>query len=141
MFLRNGLEPGHLLILGLVVILLFGSKKLPDTARALGKSLRIFKNETAAMRNDATAPSETPSETPSEAPDATTGVPTDAPMAVTAAAVADSPVGTVADAPVGAAPMPSAQRQAPPGTPTAPAAGEPGRTRTEGGSSRADDVR
>ncbi|MEV0969042.1 Sec-independent protein translocase subunit TatA [Microtetraspora glauca] len=133
MFLRNGLEPGHLLILGLVVILLFGSKKLPDTARALGKSLRIFKNETAAMRNDATAPFETPFETPSETPDATTGVPTDAPMAVTAAAVGD--------APVGAAPMPSTQRQAPPGTPTAPAAGEPGRTRTEGGSSRADDVR
>ncbi|MFD9812040.1 Sec-independent protein translocase subunit TatA [Streptomyces sp. NPDC059080] len=50
--LRNGLEPWHLLIVGIVVILLFGSSKLPDTARALGKSLRILKSETKAMKND-----------------------------------------------------------------------------------------
>ncbi|MFF9479605.1 Sec-independent protein translocase subunit TatA [Streptomyces sp. NPDC014733] len=50
--LRNGLEPWHLLIVGIVVILLFGSRKLPDTARALGKSLRILKSETKAMKND-----------------------------------------------------------------------------------------
>ena len=51
--LRNGLEPWHLLIVVLIVILLFGSKKLPDTARALGKSLRILKSETKAMKDDA----------------------------------------------------------------------------------------
>ncbi|MEV5593601.1 Sec-independent protein translocase subunit TatA [Streptomyces sp. NPDC052496] len=51
--LRNGLEPWHLLIVAIVVILLFGSKKLPDTARALGKSLRILKSETKAMKGDA----------------------------------------------------------------------------------------
>ncbi|GGX36979.1 Sec-independent protein translocase subunit TatA [Streptomyces noursei] len=50
--LRNGLEPWHLLVVALVVILLFGSKKLPDTARALGKSLRILKSETKAMKDD-----------------------------------------------------------------------------------------
>ncbi|WP_052859985.1 MULTISPECIES: Sec-independent protein translocase subunit TatA [Streptomyces] len=50
--LRNGLEPWHLLIVVLVVILVFGSKKLPDTARALGKSLRILKSETKAMKDD-----------------------------------------------------------------------------------------
>ncbi|MFI9231251.1 Sec-independent protein translocase subunit TatA [Streptomyces rimosus] len=50
--LRNGLEPWHLLIVALVVILLFGSKKLPDTARALGKSLRILKSETKAMKDE-----------------------------------------------------------------------------------------
>ncbi|WP_425831374.1 Sec-independent protein translocase subunit TatA [Streptomyces fractus] len=49
---RNALEPWHLLILGLVIILLFGSKKLPDTARSLGKSLRILKSETKAMKGD-----------------------------------------------------------------------------------------
>ncbi|MFH8345081.1 Sec-independent protein translocase subunit TatA [Streptomyces sp. NPDC018045] len=53
--LRNGLEPWHLLVVALVVILLFGSKKLPDTARALGKSLRILKSETKAMKGDAGA--------------------------------------------------------------------------------------
>ncbi|MGY0020361.1 Sec-independent protein translocase subunit TatA [Streptomyces sp. cg35] len=49
---RNALEPWHLLILGLVIILVFGSKKLPDTARSLGKSLRILKSETQAMKEE-----------------------------------------------------------------------------------------
>ncbi|MEU5299176.1 Sec-independent protein translocase subunit TatA [Streptomyces noursei] len=50
--LRNGLEPWHLLIVAIVVIVLFGSKKLPDSARALGKSLRILKSEAKAMKED-----------------------------------------------------------------------------------------
>lgn len=52
--LRNALEPWHLLILGLVIIVVFGSKKLPDTARSLGRSLRILKSETKAMKEDGT---------------------------------------------------------------------------------------
>ncbi|MDK1473523.1 Sec-independent protein translocase subunit TatA [Streptomyces sp. 549] len=39
------------IIIGLIV-LIFGAKRLPDTARALGKSLRILKSETAAMKNE-----------------------------------------------------------------------------------------
>ncbi|MFJ8919656.1 sec-independent protein translocase protein TatA [Streptomyces sp. LamerLS-316] len=54
--LRNGLEPWHLLILGIVVIMLFGSKKLPESARALGQSLRILRSETRAMKDDDAAP-------------------------------------------------------------------------------------
>ncbi|WEH40515.1 Sec-independent protein translocase subunit TatA [Streptomyces sp. AM 2-1-1] len=50
--LRNGLEPWHLLILAVVFIALFGSKKLPEAARALGKSARILKSEAQAMKND-----------------------------------------------------------------------------------------
>ncbi|MCX4966723.1 Sec-independent protein translocase subunit TatA [Streptomyces sp. NPDC079020] len=50
--LRNGLEPWHLLIVAIVLIVLFGSKKLPDTARALGKSMRILKSETKAMKEE-----------------------------------------------------------------------------------------
>ena len=38
-------EPSHLLLVILVLILLFGAKRLPDSARAIGKSLRIFKGE------------------------------------------------------------------------------------------------
>jgi sec-independent protein translocase protein TatA len=38
-------EPSHLLILLLVAMVLFGAKRLPDSARALGRSLRIFKAE------------------------------------------------------------------------------------------------
>jgi sec-independent protein translocase protein TatA len=50
--LRNGLEPWHLLIVVAVVFLLFGYRKLPDTARALGKSMRILKSEAKAMKED-----------------------------------------------------------------------------------------
>jgi sec-independent protein translocase protein TatA len=36
---------------------LFGSRKLPDTARALGKSMRILKSEAKAMKEEnASAP-------------------------------------------------------------------------------------
>ncbi|WP_031083938.1 Sec-independent protein translocase subunit TatA [Streptomyces sp. NRRL WC-3549] len=48
--LRNGLEPWHLLVLAIVIIVLFGSKKLPDAARGLGKSMRILKSEAEAMK-------------------------------------------------------------------------------------------
>lgn len=37
--------PGHWAVLAVAMILLFGAKKLPDAARSLGKSLRIFKSE------------------------------------------------------------------------------------------------
>ncbi|MGV9268181.1 Sec-independent protein translocase subunit TatA [Kitasatospora sp. NPDC003701] len=49
---RNGLEPWHLIIVLAVLVLLFGSKKLPEAARGLGKSLRILKAETKAMHED-----------------------------------------------------------------------------------------
>ncbi|SEB67812.1 sec-independent protein translocase protein TatA [Streptomyces sp. 2131.1] len=53
--LRNGLEPWHLLIVALVVIMVFGSKKLPDMARSLGKSARILKSEAKAMKTESGA--------------------------------------------------------------------------------------
>ena len=48
-FLR---EPSHILLLLIVVVVLFGAKRLPDSARSLGKSLRIFKSEMKEMKND-----------------------------------------------------------------------------------------
>ncbi|NEA98072.1 Sec-independent protein translocase subunit TatA [Streptomyces sp. SID13726] len=50
--LRNGLEPWHLLVVAIMIILLFGSKKLPEAARGLGKSMRILKSEAKAMKDD-----------------------------------------------------------------------------------------
>ncbi|MEV5375527.1 twin-arginine translocase TatA/TatE family subunit [Streptosporangium nondiastaticum] len=50
--LRNALEPWHILVVVLVMVVLFGSRKLPDTARALGKSMRILKSEAKAMKAD-----------------------------------------------------------------------------------------
>ena len=45
------LSPWHLLILAAVVLVLFGAKRLPDSARSLGKAMRIFKTETAGLRD------------------------------------------------------------------------------------------
>jgi sec-independent protein translocase protein TatA len=67
----GSLSPWHWAILAVVVILLFGAKKLPDAARSLGKSMRIFKSELREMQTEtkAQAPSlETPSATPAAPP-------------------------------------------------------------------------
>jgi sec-independent protein translocase protein TatA len=47
----NGLQPWHVIILVAVLILLFGAKKLPDAARSLGKSMRIFKSEMRELQH------------------------------------------------------------------------------------------
>jgi sec-independent protein translocase protein TatA len=36
----------------LVVVLLFGAKRLPDAARSIGKSMKIFKAETKDLSGD-----------------------------------------------------------------------------------------
>jgi sec-independent protein translocase protein TatA len=43
------LRPWHIVVLVVLLILLFGAKRLPDGARALGRSLRIFKAETEGL--------------------------------------------------------------------------------------------
>lgn len=58
----GGLQPWHWLIVIAVFVLLFGAKKLPDAARSLGQSMRIFKSEVKEMRSDAKP--ETPPATP-----------------------------------------------------------------------------
>ncbi len=45
------LSPWHLLILAAVFVVLFGSRKLPDAARSLGRSMRIFRAETKALHD------------------------------------------------------------------------------------------
>jgi len=49
---RDLLQPSHLLIVGVLVVILFGWKKLPDAARSVGRSMRIFKSEVSEMKND-----------------------------------------------------------------------------------------
>ncbi len=59
----GGLQPWHWLIVIAVFVLLFGAKKLPDAARSLGKSMRIFKSEIKEMQSDSkpdTPPAATP---------------------------------------------------------------------------------
>ena len=48
----RALEPWHILVLVVVVAVLFGGKRLPDAARGLGRSMRIFKSEVKQMQTD-----------------------------------------------------------------------------------------
>jgi sec-independent protein translocase protein TatA len=45
-------EPSHFVVLLLLLVLLFGWKKLPDMARSVGRSMRVFKSEMSEMKND-----------------------------------------------------------------------------------------
>lgn len=86
--LRNALEPWHILVVVVVLVVLFGSKKLPDTARSLGKSMRILKSEAKALRTDdaaAAAPAPAPATSAAPTPSATSATP------ATPAPSADSP--------------------------------------------------
>ena len=44
--------PWHWVVLAIIVIALFGYKRLPDAARSVGRSLRVFKTEIKGMTED-----------------------------------------------------------------------------------------
>jgi sec-independent protein translocase protein TatA len=48
----GALKPWHIIVLVVLLLLLFGAKRLPDAARGLGRSLRIFKAETKNLMED-----------------------------------------------------------------------------------------
>ncbi|MCK7660512.1 Sec-independent protein translocase subunit TatA [Corynebacterium antarcticum] len=54
--------PLELAIIAVVVLVLFGWKKLPDAARSVGRSMRIFKSEVKEMKNDDQATDNMPSD-------------------------------------------------------------------------------
>jgi sec-independent protein translocase protein TatA len=45
-------SPWKILIVAVVIIVLFGSKKLPSAARSLGQSMRILKREVQGLHED-----------------------------------------------------------------------------------------
>jgi len=45
-------SPWKVLIIAVVVLVLFGSKKMPDAARSLGRSMRILKAEVSNIHGD-----------------------------------------------------------------------------------------
>lgn len=47
--------PTEMLLVLLVVVLLFGAKRLPELARGSGRALRIFKSETRGLLEDGAA--------------------------------------------------------------------------------------
>lgn len=54
------LEKPGLVIVILVALVVFGSKRLPDSARALGRSMRILKAEAKGLKDDDTPASPAP---------------------------------------------------------------------------------
>lgn len=52
----EALTPSHLALILLGFLLLFGYKKLPDAARSLGRSLRIFRSEMKALGEEQAQP-------------------------------------------------------------------------------------
>ncbi|MFC0315517.1 Sec-independent protein translocase subunit TatA [Gordonia phosphorivorans] len=51
----GGIGAWEIAIIVIVLVLLFGAKKLPDMARGLGRSMRVFKSEISEMQNDGKA--------------------------------------------------------------------------------------
>jgi sec-independent protein translocase protein TatA len=70
-------SPWKILIVAVVLIVLFGSKKLPDAARSLGKSMRILKTEVSSLHHD----DDEPASGSSAAPGASTAFPPPAQLA------------------------------------------------------------
>jgi sec-independent protein translocase protein TatA len=105
------LGPTEIIIIALVVVVLFGSKKLPDAARSIGRSLRIFKAETKGLRNDEEA---------AQQPAASAAAPAQAPLPIApppsatpappAAAKAPAQTGTGTPSGNGAQPVSSDRR-------------------------------
>lgn len=47
-----GLGPTEIILIIVVILLLFGARKLPELARGSGRALRIFKAETRGLMDD-----------------------------------------------------------------------------------------
>ena len=108
-------SPWKILIIAVVVLVLFGSRKMPDAARSLGRSMRILKTEIKDLHEDDAAGG------------AQAGQPQPVPpqqLAAPAVAVPVVPVTTAEDIPVSApvaAPAPSVPYTPAGGFPAAPA--------------------
>ena len=63
-------SPWKILIVALVIIVLFGSRKLPHAARSLGQSMRILKTEVQGLHEDESATQAEPQPVPVPTPDA-----------------------------------------------------------------------
>lgn len=48
----SGIGAPEIIIVAVLILLLFGFKKLPDAARSIGKSARVFKSEVNEMKEE-----------------------------------------------------------------------------------------
>jgi sec-independent protein translocase protein TatA len=88
-------SPWKILIVAVVIIVLFGSRKLPGAARSLGQSMRILKKEMSGLHED-------------DEPDSSVSFPT---QATTAAQAAPAQLPTAAAAPDAQAQIAALQAQ------------------------------
>lgn len=58
------IRPTELIIILVIIVLLFGAKKLPELAKSVGQSLKIFKHETQDVTNEASEKSSAASAVP-----------------------------------------------------------------------------
>jgi sec-independent protein translocase protein TatA len=75
------LSPSHWGIIVLAALVLFGYKKLPDAARSVGRSMRIFKTEMKGLSEDDQAREAARNESNSVAAESATGTVSAAPAA------------------------------------------------------------
>ena len=58
--------PTHIVVLLVLVLLVFGSSKLPDIARSVGQSMKVFKKEVKELRDDDSKDSQAQIQQPQE---------------------------------------------------------------------------
>ncbi|RMH22814.1 MAG: twin-arginine translocase TatA/TatE family subunit [Gemmatimonadetes bacterium] len=75
----GSLGPGELILIFLVVLLLFGAKRLPEIGSSLGKGIREFKSSVREIEREIQTPPETRgtlgAAPPAETPHAAEGAP------------------------------------------------------------------
>ena len=58
LLLIGNLGMGELIIILIIILLLFGAKKIPDLMKGLGRGVRSFKEGMNEVKNDIEAPSD-----------------------------------------------------------------------------------
>jgi sec-independent protein translocase protein TatA len=64
----GGLGAPEIILIALVVLLLFGGKKIPELMRGIGKGVKSFKEGVKGFEDDITAPEKKAPETEKENP-------------------------------------------------------------------------
>ena len=90
-----GLEPWHIVLVLIVVLVFFGPKRLPEIGKSVGETIREFRKATTDIANAATSapapPSVAPTTVAAAPPPATMAMPTTAPSDQPASPPADQP--------------------------------------------------
>jgi sec-independent protein translocase protein TatA len=97
----GAIEPWHLVVVLVVVLLIFGPKRLPEVGKSLGETIREFRKATTGEHKDSVSEA-TASPAASAAPAASVAAPAAAPAAMAAIIPAPGP----ADATPAGAPGP-----------------------------------